>query len=89
VNPAASGTSITFTATVPTTLTGIAPTGKVSFFYSGVLVGQANIVNGASNTATLTTSALTATHTMTVTYLGDVNYASVSNTVGVRQTITP
>ena len=89
VNPAVSGTSITFTATVPTTLTGVAPTGKVSFMYNKVLVGQATIVNGPSNTATFTTSSLTATHDMTVTYLGDVNYASVSNTVGVRETITP
>jgi hypothetical protein len=88
-NPAASGTPVTFTATVPTTLAGVAPTGKVSFFYDKVLVGQATIVNGASNTATWTTSALTVTHTMTATYSGDNNYASAANTVGVRQTITP
>jgi len=88
-NPAASGTPMTFTATVPTTLTGVAPTGKVSFYYNKVLVGQATIVNGASNTATLTTSSLTMTHTMTATYPGDGNYASAADTVGVLQTITP
>jgi large repetitive protein len=88
LSPAPSGASVTFTATMPTTLAGVAPTGTVNFFYAGVLQGQAPIVNGASNTATFTTSGLTATHTMTVVYFGDVHYASVTNSVGVRETIT-
>lgn len=87
-NSAVSGTSITFTATVPTTLTGVAPRGKVNFYYAGLLVGQASVVNGAGNTATFTTSSLTMTHTMTATYLGDVNYLPAKDTVGVRETIT-
>ena len=84
-NPAASGAPITFTAAVPTTLTGVAPTGTVTFYSGGVSIGNGTL---SGNTASITTS-LTATHTITATYLGDVNYASVKTATGIVETITP
>ena len=84
MNPAVKGSSITFTATVPTTLTGVAPTGTVTFYSGGVSIGNGTL---SGNTASLATS-LTTTHTITATYLGDANYASVKTATGIVETIT-
>jgi sugar lactone lactonase YvrE len=85
LNPAAAGTPVTFTATVPTTVTGIAPTGKVMFYAGGVGIGSGTLLG---NVATFTSSSLT-THTITAMYLGDRTYASVKSTVGIAEQITP
>ena len=84
LNPAGVGTSVTFTATVPTTISGVAPTGTVTFYSGGVSIGTGAL---SGNTASLATS-LTTTHTITATYLGDVNYASVKTATGIVETIT-
>jgi len=81
-NPALSGESVTFTATVneldPQTIT---PTGTVTFTVDGI-AGSPVALNG-SGIATLTTRALTATaHTLTATYSGDARLlASTSSTL--------
>jgi predicted outer membrane repeat protein len=81
-NPSATGTSVTFTATVneldPQTIT---PTGTVTFTVDSVN-GSPVTLNG-SGIATLTTSTLTAgSHTVTATYNGDARLLpSTSNTI--------
>ena len=91
------GQQFTVTATVNTSLTtntsfGLAPTGTVSFFYSGTLLGvaQTTATNGSYNpftgtgtpaslAASLTTSIPTAgSYNITATYSGDGNYTAVA-----------
>ena len=70
-NPAASGTTVTFTAQVSTG--SGTPTGTVTFRDGGTPVGTV-AVNGAG-TATFTTNSLTAgSHSITATYGGDATY---------------
>jgi len=75
LNSAATGQSVTFTATVSALAPGDgAPTGTVTFKDGNVVVGTAQI-NPLSGKATLTTSfAATGGHTITATYSGDVNF---------------
>ncbi len=80
-NPAAFSTSVTFTATVPSDAKG-----TVTFYDNGVLIGTGNVNAGK---ATYPTSTLAVgTHPITATYSGDTNYASVTTTTGVSQSIT-
>jgi len=77
--PSAFGASVTFTASV----TGIAPTGTVSFKDGATSICAAVALAGSGNTrtATCTTSALAAgTHGMTAAYGGDAgNISSISS----------
>lgn len=77
----ASGSSITFTATV-TGVTGVpAPTGTVKFGVDGVVQGSP--VTLSSGSATITVNGLLAgSHSLTVTYSGDTNYAAGGPTGG-------
>jgi hypothetical protein len=71
VNPSTVGQSVTFTATVPTVVTG-----TVTFSNGSTALGTQTISNG---TATVTTSALTAgSDSITATYNGNTNYNSVT-----------
>jgi hypothetical protein len=74
VNPAISGQSVTFTATVsPAGSLSTTPTGTVTFYDSTTSLGIGTL-NG-SGVATFTTSSLTATsHTITAVYSGDANF---------------
>jgi hypothetical protein len=73
LNSAAPGQQITFTATV----TGISPTGKVSFTTGSTTLGTSSIVNGvASVTASFPTAG---THPVTASYAGDSNNAPSSS----------
>ncbi len=82
------GTPFTVTATVTTSSYGVAPTGTVSFFYSGTLLGTATTIGTpgsfssgvtASLAATLTASIPTAgKYNITATYSGDGNYQAVT-----------
>ncbi len=91
----------TGTATVPSF--GAAPTGTVSFFSNGTVVGTAQPVIGtagtasflaslltpSSATASLTTTALpTGSDSITATYTGDSNYAT-STSPAVTVTVQP
>src|SRR5262249_30543817 len=76
VNPAATGQSVTFTATVSVLAPGMgSPTGTVTFMDGNVVLGTAQI-NPLSGTARITTSfAAAGGHAITATYSGDGNIA--------------
>ena len=93
------GTPFTVTATVTTSSYGVAPTGTVSFFYSGTLLGTATTTGTpgsfssgvqASLAATLTASIPTAgKYNITATYTSlDSNYASQSSSNAVQITVS-
>ena len=64
------------TVALTATVSGHSPTGSVSFYDNGVLIGTATVTNG---TATLTTGALNfGSHNFTATYSGDVANTSRS-----------
>jgi len=76
------GASDTFTATVAansSVTTTLVPTGLVSFYANGTLLGTGTLVSG---TATYTTTALpVGLESITATYAGDTNFAASSSTV--------
>ena len=79
--PSVYGTAVTFTATVTPGATGTVT------FYDGATSLGTGILSG--NTATLTTSALTAgSHSITAVYEGDTNYIS-STSPAITQTVDP
>ena len=88
-NPAASGASVVFTATV----TGSAPTGSVNFLDGTTSIGNCAVVNfaagtGNSRTAACTTTTLTvATHSITARYSGDAANAT-STSAAISETIS-
>ncbi len=66
------------TETLTATVSGLNPTGEVSFYDNGVLIGTATLVNGI---ATLTTPPLNfGTHSFTATYNGNGANLSSSST---------
>ena len=74
-NPALLSSSVTFTATVSSTVS--TPTGSVDFYDGTTLLGSGTL---ASSTATYATSSLTAgTHSITAVYGGDSNFSSVTS----------
>jgi hypothetical protein len=76
LNPSNFGQSVTFTATV----TGVSPTGTVTF-KDGVTVLGTGTLNG-SGQATFTTSSLSVgSHSITAVYSGDVNNAAATSAV--------
>jgi Bacterial Ig-like domain (group 3)/IPT/TIG domain len=80
-NPSQSDQPATFTATV----TGVSPTGTVTFKNGGTVLGTATL--NASRPATLTTSSLSVgTHSITATYDGDANN-SPSTSTALLQTV--
>jgi len=79
------GSPVTLTFTVPL-VNGAAPTGSVSFYNGGTLLGSGTI--SASGVATITTSALPAgTDTVRASYTGDSDYATATLTTMV--TVSP
>src|SRR5205807_239356 len=84
-NPAASGQSVTFTATLNVQGPGAGtPTGTVQFQIDGSNAGAAVNFNtsGGVTTASMTTSSLTVgTHTITASYSGDADFASSNGTL--------
>ena len=78
------GQPVTFTATVSVTSGSGIPTGSVTFTADGAVMGK--VALPSSGVATLTTSALTTTHTITATYNGSTNFAS-STSLPLTQTV--
>jgi outer membrane protein OmpA-like peptidoglycan-associated protein len=87
-NPSVYGQSVTFTAAVTTSGSGM-PTGTVTFKDGSTPIGTATLSGGV---ATFTTSGLAAgTHTITATYGGDDSFAgstSTNTTQTVGQAVT-
>lgn len=85
------GQQVTLSATVSSPSAG-APSGTVSFFDNGVLIGTGTV--NASGLATLDISSLSVgAHPITAQYSGDANFAptnsaALSETVGTRSTST-
>jgi hypothetical protein len=77
--------SVTLTAQVASTTAGT-PTGTVSFYDGGTLLGTAMLVNG---TATYSATALSAgaQHILSASYNGDVNFTPSSSTTTVTVTV--
>jgi hypothetical protein len=78
LNPAVTGQSVTFTATVAAVAPGAGtPTGTVTFMDGSVLMGTFAV--GLDGTATfITTFAAAGGHAITAVYNGDANFASSS-----------
>jgi autotransporter-associated beta strand protein len=76
-NPAALGSTVTFTATIhpaPPSTGGPTPTGSITFMNGTTFLGTATLTNGV---ATFTTSSLTVgPHSITGVYVNDGNYSS-------------
>ena len=82
-NPSNAGQPVTITATV----TGVTPTGTVTFFDGGTQIGSAGLTGGA---ASITTSSLTTgSHSITARYSGDTNNAASTSRVLVQNVNTP
>jgi sugar lactone lactonase YvrE len=80
-----SGSTFTFVAVI-TPSTSTIPTGSVTFTIGAQTLGTVNgLQKGAGNTytASLTTTAITASGTLSVTYSGDVNYLPASTTAAI------
>jgi len=83
-NPSVYGQSVTFTATVTSTVN--MPTGSVQFYADGAALGSP--VTLSNGQASLSTSALAiGTHAITATYSGDANHSS-STSNQVDQIVT-
>ncbi len=82
-NPSSGGQAVTFTAQV----TGVRPTGTVTFFDGGTSIGTATVVAG---TATMTTSSLTVgSHSITARYSGDGTNAASTSAVLIQSVGVP
>ncbi len=85
VNPANSGQSVTFTATV-TSAAGT-PTGTVQFKDGVTNLGAPQVLNG-SGVATFSTSTLAAgVHTITADYSGDINFLTSTGSLSGGQQV--
>jgi hypothetical protein len=88
VTPSVFGQTVTLTAAILTSGTGI-PTGAVSFFDSGTNIGQAPVVSsgnlamGSISIASLTVGQ----HTITASYGGDSNFLASSGALSGGQTV--
>jgi Ca2+-binding RTX toxin-like protein len=88
-NPAFSGQSVTFTATVAPQAPGAgSPTGTVTFADGRVIV--ATVAVGPGGTATFTTSfAIAGGHAVTAIYSGDANFAGSSQALAEQVVARP
>ncbi len=88
-NPAQFATAVTLTATV--TSEGGSPTGTVSFYDGGTLLGTGTLTAGTVtiSTSTMTTSTLSVgTHSITASYGGSTNFTQSASSA-ITVTITP
>jgi len=84
-NPGNVGTPITITDTLSTTLSGIPPTGNVTFYVDSVSQGPIPVLNGV---ATFLASSLTGgRHLIAAQYGGDANYIGGNNANTIQVTV--
>jgi hypothetical protein len=92
-NPSVSGQSVTWTAQVtvsnPGSQAAANPTGTVTFYDGGAVLGTGTLSNSALDTATLTLNTLsTGTHSITAKYTsGDGNYFASAMSTTVAQVV--
>jgi len=82
-NPAATGATVTLTATVTSSNTSEVPAGMVSFSDGTTVLGTATLAAATGNTATAvyTTSSLSAaTHSVTASYAGNTTFLASTST---------
>ncbi|HTW60188.1 MAG TPA: Ig-like domain repeat protein [Terracidiphilus sp.] len=85
-NPAVTGGTVTFTASV--TSTGVAPTGTVTFLSGTTTLGTGTLKNGVATFSTATLAV--GSYTITASYSGDGNNAtSTSAAVSLSVTLIP
>jgi subtilisin-like proprotein convertase family protein len=86
LNPAPSGSNVTFTATVSAVLPGVGtPDGTVNFRIDGVIGGSGVLSGGV---ATFSTNSLTrGSHTVVAEYGGSANFAGVTNSLSPTELI--
>ncbi len=83
------GAPITFTATVTSSATDNNPTGTVSFFDDGILIGTATLSSG--QTTLINSTQPTGTHSLTILYSGDANFSpstSMPEELGIQARTT-
>ncbi len=83
-NPSLSGQQVIFTATV--TGSGPVPTGTVTFFDSGVTIGQAPVVSGVATFAYSFSGA--GSHNIAAQYSGDIRYQQYGGFLSSPQQVT-
>jgi Bacterial Ig-like domain (group 3)/RTX calcium-binding nonapeptide repeat (4 copies) len=82
VNPAATGQSVTFTATVSVLAPGVGtPTGTVTFRDGNVVLGTAAVVPFAGTARFTTSFAAAGGHAITAVYSGDASFVGSSQTL--------
>jgi hypothetical protein len=89
LNPAGAGQSVSFTATIVSSTSGVTvtPTGSVTFFDSGNSLGTISVASGV---AVFTTTSLAAgNHSITAQYSGDTNFATSSSTALSESVVAP
>lgn len=89
-NPSTVGQSVTFTATVKSTLAGdtVIPSGPVKFMEGTTVLGSGAL--NSSGVATLAISTLTAgKHSIDAVYSGDTNFTGSTSTPPLSQVVNP
>ena len=92
-NPSVSGQSVTITAAIFITAPGAGmPTGTVTFYDNGVVIGTGSVGTsvppGPAIGASMTTSSLSvAAHPITATYGGDSNFLGSTTTATLQQVV--
>jgi hypothetical protein len=85
LNPSTSGQTVTFTASVKSSTTGV-PAGTVDFYNGATKLGAHALSGG---TAAFSTSTLaTGTHSITAVYVGNADY-STSASPALSQKVKP
>ncbi len=83
-NPAQAGQTVTLTATV----TGFPPTGTVTFYDGGVLLGTGTLSGSSPDLAAFSTASFAAgNHSITASYSGDVNNAASTTLAAVVEAV--
>ena len=78
-DPPAAGVVTTFVGTVGGAASPApAPTGSVSFYDNGALLGKAALSNGTATYTNTSVGSSTATHAFSASYAGDVNYLAAN-----------
>jgi hypothetical protein len=89
LNPAGAGQSVTLSATVSPSLSGLtaSPTGNVTFSDGGTVLGTVAVAGGVAHF--VTSSLSVGTHSITAQYAGDTNFAASTSSTLSQQVVAP